>query len=294
MATLKESHIIPAFAFRWLRKTGLTSNIRRGDQPNKRVQDGWKVKMLCEDCEQRFGKLEKKFAEKIFDSVANDGEIQFSYDKDFHQLWTSIAWRYLVAKRIKNGVSYFDFQTLKKYRSYKWHGKNFQWAENQLKKSLIQGCETLEIHLFPVGIFRDGVPEGAPENINRHVDRAIELDVCYTKNSLLLYIKIGPFIVFANLRSEALPWQGSLVEFDDGRFPNEKNTIDWRVLGYIFERARNARRILDSISSAQKIKINESMSSAGSINLESGMSDAIMRDAGIFGIEAVMSYDHPV
>jgi hypothetical protein len=37
MATLKESHIIPAFAFRWLRKTGLTSNIRRGDQPNKRV-----------------------------------------------------------------------------------------------------------------------------------------------------------------------------------------------------------------------------------------------------------------
>ena len=54
-AELQESHVIPAFVFRWLRETGPTPHMRISDEPNRRVQDGLKYPWLCRDCEQMLG-----------------------------------------------------------------------------------------------------------------------------------------------------------------------------------------------------------------------------------------------
>jgi len=47
---LQESHIIPAFAFRWLRGP-YEGYLRQTLEPNKRVQDGLKLPFLCKQCE---------------------------------------------------------------------------------------------------------------------------------------------------------------------------------------------------------------------------------------------------
>ena len=50
---LRESHIIPSFVFKWLKKTSATGYLRfaEGDAASK--QDGVKIPLLCGTCEQR-------------------------------------------------------------------------------------------------------------------------------------------------------------------------------------------------------------------------------------------------
>jgi len=40
---LQDSHIIPGFLLNWLIKTSATGFIRSTEQPNRRIQDGWKL-----------------------------------------------------------------------------------------------------------------------------------------------------------------------------------------------------------------------------------------------------------
>jgi hypothetical protein len=66
VAPLRDSHVLPAFAYRWLRRRSGTGHIRHTDNPNRRVQDGPKLKWLCDDCEGLFGKFETAFATNVF------------------------------------------------------------------------------------------------------------------------------------------------------------------------------------------------------------------------------------
>ena len=46
--------------------------LRFGDNPNKPVQDGFKQKLLCSECEGRFSKFETYFANNFFYPYIND------------------------------------------------------------------------------------------------------------------------------------------------------------------------------------------------------------------------------
>src|SRR5665647_1861288 len=92
--TLKESHIIPKFVFRWMKKTG-GKYIRKADNPNKRVEDGVKDYLLCNDCEQLFSKLEDKFARDIFYPYSNSNIDTFKYDNELIKFSISVLYRLL-------------------------------------------------------------------------------------------------------------------------------------------------------------------------------------------------------
>src|SRR5215218_5809961 len=72
---LQLSHVIPRFVIKWLRDTSATGHVRASHTPNLRVQDGWKARMLCWDCEQMFGTWEKAFAEEAFYPLHSDRHI---------------------------------------------------------------------------------------------------------------------------------------------------------------------------------------------------------------------------
>ena len=56
-ADLCESHLVPKFVFRWLKKTGADA-FRPPLDPNRKVKDGAKLYLLWEECEGRFGRVE--------------------------------------------------------------------------------------------------------------------------------------------------------------------------------------------------------------------------------------------
>src|SRR5438105_3665023 len=65
LAPLQKSHIIPKFVFRYMR-TSSPGRIRDSTAPNRLIQDGPKIPLLCAPCEERFAAWETPFAERIF------------------------------------------------------------------------------------------------------------------------------------------------------------------------------------------------------------------------------------
>ena len=63
---LKESHLIPSFAGKWLKDTSPSPFLRQAIKPNVRRQDIIKEYLLCGDCEHYFSTFEDAFAKKIF------------------------------------------------------------------------------------------------------------------------------------------------------------------------------------------------------------------------------------
>lgn len=91
---LQLSHIIPKFVIRYLKKTSV-GNIRSTEDPNKIVQDGEKLYLLCKECEKRFNVAETKFAKFIFYPYIKNDCRSFNYDKWLHYFMISLAWRNL-------------------------------------------------------------------------------------------------------------------------------------------------------------------------------------------------------
>ena len=85
---LQNSHVIPRFIFRWMKKTGPTPFLRRAVDPNTRIQD-YHEKMLCEECEQIFSDWEGKFASHVFYPHVRNRPNRFEYEEWLYRLAVS-------------------------------------------------------------------------------------------------------------------------------------------------------------------------------------------------------------
>ena len=92
---LKESHIVSKMFYNVIKKKSPTGIMRQVSAPNKGVQDGMKVPLLCERCEELFSKYETYFSNNIYsETVKNEGEIYFNSKEDYISFFLlSIAWR---------------------------------------------------------------------------------------------------------------------------------------------------------------------------------------------------------
>src|SRR5262245_57540060 len=94
---IKNSHVIPEFVFRSIKADSPTGFFRNPhNNPNRRVQDGDKLPLLCKDCEQRFGNAEQEFANNVFSPFHKTDRDEFSYGPWLHYFMTSLAWRTLI------------------------------------------------------------------------------------------------------------------------------------------------------------------------------------------------------
>lgn len=92
---LELSHVIPAFAFRWQKESSGSGYVRNSQEPNLRSQDGLKLHLLCEECEQRFSDWEREFANRIFyPYLERSGEV-LPYGDWMLRFATSVSWRVL-------------------------------------------------------------------------------------------------------------------------------------------------------------------------------------------------------
>jgi len=102
---LQLSHIIPKFVGRYLKNTSI-EDIRITENPNDIIQDTEKYYLLCHDCEERFSKTEKYFADNVFYLFKNKNQKEFEYDKRLFYFITSLSWRSLyldICEHVKNG-----------------------------------------------------------------------------------------------------------------------------------------------------------------------------------------------
>lgn len=93
---IENSHVIPGFVFRAIKSDSPTGFFRNPNCPNQRHQDGDKLPLLCQECEQRFGRAEREFASNVFLPFHERDQNDFSYCEWLHYFMTSLAWRTLV------------------------------------------------------------------------------------------------------------------------------------------------------------------------------------------------------
>lgn len=123
---LKQSHIYPKFVIEWMKKTG-SSYMRRGTEPNRRSQDGYKLPLLSEEGEQIFSLREKWFAENVFVPFLNNSCITIEYGEELYYFAISVLWRILVLELKDNDIKEFKHYQLmleaeKEWRDFLYKG----------------------------------------------------------------------------------------------------------------------------------------------------------------------------
>ncbi len=118
---LRNSHIIPKFASKWIKKTSKTGKLR--DLDHKRVQDSLKFPLLCEECEQRISKFENYFAEMIFYPTVKLNSNDVNYNKNLLKFIVSVNWRVIntvpiLMKKSLKEVSHHLVECEKNWRDY--------------------------------------------------------------------------------------------------------------------------------------------------------------------------------
>jgi len=193
---LCESHIIPKFVYRWMKKTG-TGRLRQIKKLNTPLQDGIKTKMLCEECENKFSKAEKWFKENVFIPYLRDNSFVVKNNPQLLYFTISILWRVLkLFKDDGNDYRYIDYLNL---------------AEEKWRNFLINN-QTLDSYENLILIDSD---YWITEKSDLYYSRAVDIEIAESEEICFIYAKFARFILI-----------GEITGFKDGEFENTNLTTE--------------------------------------------------------------------
>jgi hypothetical protein len=281
IAELQESHVIPAFVFRWRKESSPTPFMRSSSEPERRVQDGIKLNWLCQRCEQTLGNWERQFASTVFHPVTRNGSHRIEYSGWLLKFCVSISWRALLLAKEKTSLT--DFSEAERLAAEEPLNV---WREFLCGRAPHPG--RFEQHLL---IFEDFASYGGgalPANMNRYVLRSIEMDVGRTKDVGFTFVKMGPFAVLGFFR---LPrpheWKGGKVHVKHGVVGPTKYTLPISFFDYLVRRARKYGAIMEDLSNEQRAVADKTANAALVKNMDkladSHWMRAMQRDFDQFG-----------
>jgi hypothetical protein len=279
-ARLQNSHVLPAFLFRWLRERGLTGHIRFSENPNRRVQDGIKKPWFCLECEMLFSGYETAFASKFFYPWVG-GTHRIAYDDWLLRFCISISWRVLNHCKSDNPLAAYSAtqDQLSREASDTWH---------KFLNGKVEHPGRFECHLIAWDDIGDTTIPNLPSNINRYLQGAIEMDIVGTNSTLYTFAKMGPAMLFGVIQKGSDLWDGTKVHVKHGIFEQRKIVLPLALTGLLRDKAKKTQEIYSSISDAQKEKINAIVDSDLGRVADSGQLKSLLADARLFGDDAIL------
>jgi len=280
-AQLRDSHIIPKFVFDWLRDTSGTGYIRFSHTPNKPVQGGITVPLLCDQCEGAFSIWEKRVSEEVFSPLHKNPSQRRLYGKWLAKFSASVAWRVVTFFNQKGDFKHFSprLSEAKNQALLKW-------------KSFIEDKETnpgvFELHVIPLDGIENARDLDLPPNMTRYFLRSVDIDVACTDKSAFVYAKMCHLLLvgFIEMRG-AKYWRGTRVHINRGFVGGKKDyAIPSNFLDYLKGRARTVADALDSISANQSRKITEKYQKNFDRAANSESFRAMTFDVALFGRNA--------
>ncbi len=279
-ATLTQSHVIPAFVFRWLKSSGPTGHMRNMLEPNRRVQDGLKRPLLCADCESRLSLDEQLFSTKLFYPWLAGTKHVF-YAEWFLRFCVSVSWRVLLDREGRNTLTQYSEvqqQLLRKAERV--------WRDFLLGSAPNPG--DFEQHFLPFDIIENTTVKDLPDNINRYLMGAVEMDIIGSSTTLMTFAKLGRFQIFGVIQGKTRSWKGTKVHLRQGVFPQSKIVLPITIMDFLLDRAKRVRDGYKSISESQYNKISDAVEKNITKALDSDSVRALIADAERFGPQAVL------
>jgi len=279
-ARLRESHVLPAFVYRWLRGHSGTGHIRQTDNPNRRVQDGLKLPWLCGECEGHFSRYETAFATKVFHPW-HAGTYQIPYDDWLLKFCVSVSWRVLRFARGRNrNASYTDEQRALMDQA------EARWRAFLRDKEPHPGA--FEQHLLIFDVIEDTTVPNLPTNVNRFMTGAVTLDIVGSERSLMTFAKLGRFTIFGIIQKGPGQWEGTKVHVKHGLLKPGKLVVPAGLIHLFREKAALASGAMAAVSQAQRAKVNKHILDNLEAFAASDQFASIAADARIFGEDAVL------
>ena len=284
---LKDSHIIPKFVGRWMKKTSLTPYLRFGEDMDRRSQDLSTLELLCDDCEERFSAWETKFANEIFYPSA-EGEAVFRYRYWLSKFAASLAWRgihYLNSRRTEEEPP--DLHLV--VDAMEAHLSRFLLDREKSVGSYTQ-------HVYHVGELEAPVEPGSPM-LNRYLARTVQIDLLRNDDlsEVLMYVKLPMFMFLSVGESKYRKW------LETGRIKKSstlhpKNYIlPEGILNYIIDKSDRSFELLNSMSPKSRAVSERAFMKAVEEDPDrvanSRLMRAMRRDYEFYGKDAVVYRD---
>src|SRR3989344_1687831 len=229
---LEESHFIPKFVGKWIKKTSITGYLRESNEVHKRAQDIAKEYWLCGECEDKFSVWETKFANEVFHPFLNKDKSTANYEQWLSKFCASLSWRTLTYIRSKN--THHD----KPQEYYDALDK----AERHLANYLLDKVDNLneyEQHLFPLDGIKSTTADGLPPNINRYLLRTMAMDIVGNDSNHFIFTKLPSFIVLGIIHvKEPEKLRSSLIALRAGKICPRNYYWPDGFINYIVEKAK--------------------------------------------------------
>jgi hypothetical protein len=242
------SHIIPAFAGRYLKETSATGYLRDGKSPNIRRQDTAKQPLLCNDCEQIFSSSEREFSLKAFPIIQRDDYREFEYGPWLLKFAVSLSWRILVINQEEVGKDFPQFRRQIAEALENW--RLFLLGERKQPGG--------EHHLFVMA----GIPESMPKDVHRqtlnYLLRGIDATEFVTGRSIGIYAKVLRSMFYSPIvPASPTGWKNTRIHSGLGRLTSPQVLA---MPGFMeFVEARLDEVHSNKMSEAQRRKVSETM-----------------------------------
>ena len=197
---LQASHIIPKFVGKWIKDTSATGFLASATD-GARVQDLPTFRMLCSDCEQRFSKFEKIFADKIFYPFHKSDESCLEYGSWLESFSVSLGWRILKTR----------YEEVKSKHPTLY--PQMALAEATWREFLLDDRQTVapyESHLLFLDSAKTAVDD--PEMFAWYSRRATGWSVFAHNNRIFTYAKIPDMAFITSIHPKVLKgWNGTRI-----------------------------------------------------------------------------------
>ena len=283
---LKQSHIIPKFVGRWMKATSFAPYLRTSNDIEQRVQDVWKMELMCDKCENLFSTWETKFANEIFHPGAA-GETTFRYSEWFVKFAASLAWRAL------------QFRQHLGIEPEPGVNPILVGMETHLANFLLGSAKHVDRytqHVYPVSELAAPMEPSSPM-INRYFARAVDIDYVHTDDlsEVLVYIKLPMFMFFSVGKSNQRNWLETSRIKKSGLLRPKDHILDEGIMHYLLGRSDHIWGLFDSMSPKSKAIAAKALSKAIEEDPQKVLNSRQMRaartDYEFYGEDAVIYRD---
>jgi hypothetical protein len=278
--TLRKGHVIPSFAFKWLKDTSGTGFLRHGQTPNLRAQDGIKKYLVCEQCEQLFSVYENEFKNKFFLPLSVSGGARFPYRSWLLKFAVSLSWRVLLVAKQQSLANLNERQLSDADRALDvWGGF---LLGNRKDPDIYQQ------HIVPFDMIESATEPTLPPNINSYIMRAIDMDVAASQTRAFVFTKICRVLIIGFI-TEPRPdaFRGTMIHVNKGTIgENKRYRIPTWLISHYSGRAKNVGKLHENLSDRQWEVIQKDLRKNIDRYSASEQFRATRRDVEMFGDRA--------
>ena len=281
---LVESHIIPKFVYQHLLATS-PGRMRNVEAPNRRVQDGVKVPLLCAECEGRFSKWESAFARQVFVPFHVATDATPAYGPWGLKFAASIVWRVATFMAMRDELRHLLPSQMQHLEHALGSWKSFLQAEREHPGDH-------EIHLYPLDVL-DSASGTVSSALNRYLLRGIDMDVISTCSTTVVYAKLVGlvFVGMVQKRYGSAEWRGGKMRVRIGAVPPGVFRMPAHMRRYMNDRASRMFAAMNSLSPRQQQVLSDAQHRDPDATASSEAFRAMTADLALSGQVAFSTYD---